>query len=1000
MNLNEYNVSYSKNNECITKKKNMKNESDIDKIFTIEIKDILKNSTNEKEINDTIEFVTDKINTLNNFINKIAKEKYEYFYKYTDEICNLKEKIEWNSCELENIQEKYNINNEALKENKDKLLSLIKEKKCLIDIDKILKLYIIINEELKKLSYEIKDNKNFEIFNFLKEEDMGCNGCFEMINIDNINSCIDNVNSCIDNVNSCIDNVNSCIDNINSCIDDIDFEVFMKYIKRLNNLKRFVVYNNVQNISIIKLKIKKINYYENYITDIFVKYLSKNFYKDENYVSKVKFCLNAFSYLNVEKECLKKIVNNKINKISLYISNIKKNKNIKENFFFIIENCKNNIFQIYYINETIKNNYVNNIIKTANIEEEIYDYNSSCTNEQPIDKCYTINIYNDFYLPYINILIKNKINEYIKKENILYVLNLIEEFLHITRNKNEFKFQEKDLLLSLFSKEYEEITFNSINKLANLVELLFEKKKLSDNVGFEYDYNFPTIFDIKNYVIELYKELYTHIFYPYLFRKIIVSCNNSLLLLSNNLNNLKQNINFHVELDTKKKYINCEYIYKNFKYNLELYLVGRKILKYLILNLEKLKRKILEIKRYTYKKRNVDLLNGNCDLTNLLQKKENNENIPNYIDNNLISFSFSESFDEFFNFQDYLNNYFFNVINMRDDEQEDFTETENYREKKKTEVKRLIEKEDEKIMDDLENRKDKQEPHQFEEEKQETDEDEKKKLNNFEINYITDVKYNSFNSNECYYLSDEEKEENYEINSFFIKEKKKKKKNFFDLLELEKGIYELNNVVNSCIYECFECFEKKSLWYFKDNCNVLNTDEVYSLFDQLCIYFNNNVVKRIPLSEIQQMITNLINKIVIYIVSLSSFYLINNMDIYIFKYYESLLKITNNEMLSSLNFEQKLCNLFKKSIDIKNRKEEYKKIPSFFLPITFIILHGGKSIVNYLNITEEKFINLIIDYLKDPLQLMNKKSNTNQNLNFVLNRFAKNMVVKDNFIKT
>ncbi|CRH00728.1 conserved Plasmodium protein, unknown function [Plasmodium relictum] len=959
MNLKEYYISHTKNNKCIIKEKNMINNCDINKIFTLEIKDILKNFTCEKEINETIEYVNDKISTLNNFINTIAKEKYEYFYKYTDEIGNIKKKKNWNSYELENIQEEFSVNNKALKENKNKLLSLIKKKKCLIEIDKILKLYVIIDEEIKKLCNEIKGNKNFEIFSFLKEE-MENNECFEMI--------------------------------------DIDFEVFMEYIKRLNNLKTFIFYNNIQNISIINLKIKKINYYENYIINIFVNYLSKNFFKDENYVSRVKLCLSAFTYLNVEKDCLKKVVDNKISNVSSYISNIKKNKNIKENFFFIIENCKNNINQISYINETIRNNYyIGNIIKTEDIKEKIYDY-KSCINEQSIDGMYyTLNIYNDFYLPYIKILINNKINEYIKKENMLYVLNLIEEFLHITRNINDFKVQEKDLLLSLFSREYEEITFNSINKLANLVELLFEKKNLRDNIEYEHDYNFPTIFDIKNYVIVLYKELYTYIFYPYLFRKIIVSCNNSLLLLSNNLNNLKQNIKFHIEIDTKKKYINCEYIYKNFKYNLELFLISRKILKYLILSLAKLKRKIIEMKSYTYRLINANLFNKNSNLTNILHKKENYENTANYIDNNPISFSFRESFDEFFNFQDYLNNYFFNIINIRNEEQEDFIEIENCKErKKKEEIKKLIEKKEQEI----ENEKkveDKKIEHQFEEKEQETEEDEKKKLNNFEINFITDIKYNSFNLNDYYYLSDEEKEENYEMTSFFIKKKKKKKKFFFDLVELEKGMCELNNVVNSCIYECFECFEKKALSYFKNNCNILNADDVYSLFDQLCIYFKNSVVQHIPLSEMKQIINNLINRIIIYLISLSSYYLIHNMDIYIFKYYESLLKIANNEMLSSLNFEQKLCFLFKKSIDIKNRKEPYENIPSFFLPITFIILHEGKNIVNYLNITEEKFINLMIDYLKDPIQLMDKKNKTNQNLIFMINKFSKNMIMKKDY---
>ncbi|SBT79524.1 conserved Plasmodium protein, unknown function [Plasmodium malariae] len=998
----------------------------ISEIFKLELKDILKNLSNEKEINDSIDFVNDKINTLCNFINKTAKEKYEYFYKYIDRLRNAQNTKKWNTYDLANIEKKYNANYEELRKKKKQVLSLINQKRCLIEIEKIVRLYEITDIEIKNLCDEIKSNKHLDLFNFGKiDSDM------EKVGNSSNNNMSNNSQNSIDHNNI---NINggeyfemSDTDGHTNASFNLNFSLFVKYIKRLTNLRNFIVYHNIQNISLFDLSLKKIKLYESYIINICVSYLSNSFLEDENYENKVKHCLNVFSYLNMEKDCLKKILINKINRVTLYISNIKKqNRNVRKCFFLILQYCKNSIDQISYINEIIKDNYyMEEIIKIEKEKEKTFDHSSysSYTNDSFNEgkKCNTIHIYSEFYVPYMNVLINNKVNKFIKKEDVLYVLNLIEEFLHIIRNKNDFKVHEKDLLQNLFSKEYEEITFNSINKLVNLVEMLFQKTNIRNNIEYEHDYNFPTIFDIKNYVDVFYKELFTHIFYPYVFRKIIVSCNNSLLLLSNNLNNLKQNINVHIEIDKKNKYITFDLNHKSFKYNLELFLISRQLLRYLIYNLAQLKRKIREIKSCTMKVRAVQAINGKYEISNFLLNKardeieDEDENMrgnellsqTNYSDNYLIMLSFKESYDDFFNFQDYLNNYFSdNLLYIEEEENKEKKRMENHEMRKKKEKERITDVRTNittKLKVEIEQNaanlpKDKSN-HEDENEKEDKYEDEAKKLANFEINFISDVKHNSFNMNDFYTIFDEE--ENYEITSFFIKERnKKKKKNFFDLIELEKGVCELNNVVNSCIYEYFESFEKKVISYFKDNLEMLSTDDVHSLFDQLCVYFNDNIIHCIPLYECTQMINNLINRIIIYLITFSSYYSINQMDIYLFKYYESLQKIAFNIAGTSLNFDYKLCTLFKKSVDIKNGKEVYEDIPPFFLAITFVILQGGKVIVDHMNITEEKFINLLIDHLKNPIQETGNKVSNSQNLNIILNKYAKNMLnKKDNSAK-
>ncbi|ETW55419.1 hypothetical protein PFUGPA_02578 [Plasmodium falciparum Palo Alto/Uganda] len=117
------------------------------------------------------------------------------------------------------------------------------------------------------------------------------------------------------------------------------------------------------------------------------------------------------------------------------------------------------------------------------------------------------------------------------------------------------------------------------------------------------------------------------------------------------------------------------------------------------------------------------------------------------------------------------------------------------------------------------------------------------------------------------------------------------------------------------------------------------------------------------------------------------------MDTYIFKYYNSLLKIASVESLSVLNYEYTLCQLYKKAVDIKNKMESYENIPTFFVPIIFVILHGGKNIVNNLNISEEKFINLMVDHLKNPKNSVDKKGGQNQNLVCMLRKYSKSLLL-------
>ncbi|SBS84957.1 conserved Plasmodium protein, unknown function [Plasmodium ovale] len=973
-------------------------------IFELDLRDILKTFSNEKDISDAIEFVNDKINTLNSFINKIAKEKYEYFYRYVDKINNAGKMEKWNYRDMVNIEKEYNVSYEQLRVEEKKLLSLINEKRCLIEIEKVIRLYEIVDTEVERLCSDIKDSTDWNILDFcqigrpedeapLSNKDRG--NFFEILHGGNISSNWDSNSG----VNYGINGRNED-GRIAEPFGNVRFPLLVKFIKRISSIRHFITYHNVQSVSIIKMKLRRLSDCEDFLLNILIQYVSSNFFNDEQYESRVKLCFEAFGYLNIEKYCLTKIVNNKINKVTSHISKIKEgDENVRENFFLILQNCKSSIDQIGYINEIVRNDYVqgeiiNSEVLGKNVNEKTIGSGSTESNSHDDGRdCNGVHIYTEFYVPYVNILINNKINEFIKKEDMLYVLNLCEEFLHIVRNKNDFKVHEKDLLLNLFSKEYEEITFSSINKLVNLVELLFQKKTARNNVEYEQDYNFPTIFDIKNYVEVFYEELYTHIFYPYIFRKIIVSCNNSLLLLSNHLNNLKQNLNVHIDIDVKNKYVTFDYSYKHLKYNLELFLISKQLLRQLINNLAELKRKIMEIKKRTYKLKCTTTCSHKGREVNFVskdleeQESENEEFPVNFCtgNNNVIVLSFKESFDEFFNFQDYLNKYFCDIFpqvkGRESDELFDMTKCgakvgDGVSENKKEDIH------DDPSMNvhNVENSDD--------------GGGDSRILGTFEISYVSNVRHSDFNVNNCYDIEWGEGEEDYEITPFFIKERGKKKNNFYDFIELEKGICELNNAVNSCMYECFECFEKKTIWYFKNNCEYLGTDDIHSQFDQLCIYFYNNLIQRIPQYECTQMINNLINRILIYLIALSSYYLVSQMDIYLFKYYKSIQKIRNNLTISTLNFDYKLCTLFKKSIDVRSGKGDHEHIPSFFYPITFVILHGGRPIVEYLNVTEEKFINLMVDHLKNPLQAVDRKCNSNQNLKFMLNKISKGMLIK------
>ncbi|ETW55418.1 hypothetical protein PFUGPA_02577 [Plasmodium falciparum Palo Alto/Uganda] len=698
----------------------------INNIINLQLKDLIKDFNNEQEINDGIECINEKINQLNNFINKIAKAKYEYFYKYIDRLSHAKKRKEWNSYDLEQIEKTYYKNLESLIDKRNDIFTLIKEKKFLIEIERVLKLYKIINYEITILYNEIrKDNKKYDSFDFLyNKEETDIDECRkEYIKIIEIDE-----------------------ENFNYFTSDMYFSNFFKYLKKLNNLRKCIHYNNLQNIPIISYEVKKMNYCEMYIINIFINYLYHNFFQDEDYEEKVQ-----------AKQ--------------LFSTYTKKKKNI-----YITEKQKERTYDKDYYEH-------HNINENGNDNEK--DIQKNTTNEKPEKKNiyqgnniyqYNIDIYNDFYIPFVNVLKDIKLNEYIPKDNMLYILNLIEEFLYIIRNKYDINELEKDMLLNLFNKEYEEITFNSINKLANLVELLFEKKNdqnaymRNDNIYVmdNYDhqsYNFPTLYDIKNYVVTLYKELYTHICYPHIFRKIIVSCNNSLLLLSNNLNNLKQNINLNIDIDMNTKYININYAHKSFQYNLELFLISRKLLRYLFINLNKLKRRINHIKKNTYKNfkvyKNSEHVQENEQLANFVHNKIEQDNETK---EDLIVLSFKESFDDVFTFQDHLYNNFTNNI--------------LYMENENDEMDNNYDDIDYFLKNDEENKEDKEEVDKKNEgdilqnqindmEKKYTVKDEEMKLNNFEINYISDIKFNSFNNlNDSYdlYTSDE----NYEITSVFM----------------------------------------------------------------------------------------------------------------------------------------------------------------------------------------------------------------------------------------
>ncbi|GAB67154.1 hypothetical protein PCYB_111750 [Plasmodium cynomolgi strain B] len=979
----------------------------INDIFQLELKDILKDVSSEKKINNTIDFVNDKINTLNNFINDIAKEKYEYFYKYIDQMSNARKLKKWNSDDLEDVSRKYKTSYELLREKKNKVLSLIIEKRCLIEIEKVLKLYQVIHVEIKKLCDEMKENNILGVFpTDVIDLSVSKGEPFDVHDLRQSTLHRSGKDRKYPNL-----------------LTTPDFDTLESYLKRISSIKRFISQHSVQNICIVALEEKKIKAYEDSIISLFVQYLSADFFKDENHERKVKHCLNAFKNVHAEKECLKKIINNKIEEANVHILKIKNGgKNGKTYLYAILQNCKNGIDQMNYLNEIIKENY--------NMEEEIRmekwkgekktgDNNNSDFNtwDKDTHKCNTVHVYTEFYLPYVNLLIRNKINQLVMKEDMLFVLNLIGEFVHIVQKKVDMKGHEKkDVLLNLFSREYEEITFTSMNKLINLVELLFQKGNIRSSMEYENYYNFPTIFDIKNYVQAFFKELFTHVYYPHIFRKITVSCNNSLLLLSNNLNNLKQNVNVLIEMDMQNKFVTIDYVPKKLKYNLELFLISRQLLRYLICCLAKLKRKIVRIKMDTYRGRSFRYGEGasfeapgevNLFADSLVSLEVDDPRVGNYppkrdsSGKDLITLCFDESVEEFFNSQDHLNNYFGDVVLSPDDGvNDDFIEWENHGEKKEktkkkhAEMNMSFERKDHKEESGISCRADQLNgscPNGTEQMSKCAE----KNVATFQISLFSDAKLNSFQLNDSYNISDDDG--NYEITPFFIKQKEnRKKENYFDLIELEKGLCELNNVVNSCIYECFEPFEKKSIWYFKNNYSALGTPDVFSLFDQLCVYFNEKIVQCVPTYECTQMIKNLINRTLIYLIALSCYYLISGMDVYLFRYYESLQKVANGATEASLHFGYKLCTLFKKSVDMKAGREAYEDVPSFFLPVTFVIFHGGRAIADSLGITEDKFINLLIDHLRNPVQAMDGKgsNSSSHNLNFVVNKFAKSMLKK------
>ncbi|EUD68719.1 hypothetical protein C922_01119 [Plasmodium inui San Antonio 1] len=980
----------------------------INEIFQLELKDILKDVSSEKKINDTIDFVNNKINTLNNFINDIAKEKYEYFYKYIDQMSNARKLKKWNSDHLEDISRKYKASYESLREKKNKVLSLIIEKRCLIEIEKVLKLYQVVQVEVKKLCDEMEgDNIFWGLFptdviplSVSKREP------FDVHDLRQSTLHRSGEDRKYPNI-----------------LTIADFHALESYLKRISSIKRFISQHSLQNISIVALKAKKIKAYEDGIISVLVQYLSADFFKDENYERKVKHCLNAFKNVDAEKECLKKIINNKIEEANAHILKIKNGeKNGKTNLYTILQNCKNGIDQMNYLNEIIKENYYMEEkirMEKWKWEKKTGDNNNSDFNawDEDTDKCNTVHVYTEFYLPYVNLLIRSKINQLVRKEDMLFVLNLIGEFVHIVRSKVDMKGHgKKDVLLNLFSREYEEITFTSMNKLINLVELLFQKGNIRSAMEYENYYSFPTIFDIKNYVQAFFKELFTHVYYPHIFRKIIVSCNNSLLLLSNNLNNLKQNVNVLIEMDTKSKIVTIDYVPQKLKYNLELFLISRQLLRYLICSLAKLKIKIVKIKMDTYQVRSFRYGEGTpseaagdvnpfADSSGALQDDDPRVgNYPPMSDSpgkDLITLSFDESVEDFFNSQDHLNNYFEDVVLSPDDGlNDDFIEWGNHgRKKEKTKKKHA-----EVSMSSERKYHTEQSGISCEEDQpsgscpngtEQTSKCAEKNVATFQISLFSDAKLNSFHLNDSYNISDDDG--NYEITPFFIKEKEnRKKENYFDLIELEKGLCELNNVVNSCIYECFEPFEKKSVWYFKNNYSALGTPDVFSLFDQLCVHFNERIVQCVPTYECTQMIKNLINRTLIYLIALSCYYLISGMDVYLFRYYESLQKVGNGATEASLHFGYKLCTLFKKSVDMKAGREAYEDVPTFFLPVTFVIFHGGRVIVDSLGMTEDKFINLLIDHLRNPVQAMDGKgsNSSSQNLNFVVSKFAKSVLKK------
>ncbi|CAA9988911.1 conserved Plasmodium protein, unknown function [Plasmodium knowlesi strain H] len=965
-------------------------------IFQLELKDILKDVSNEKKINDTIDFVNNQINTLNNFINEIAKEKYEYFYKYIEQMNNARKLKKWSSNDLEDVGREYKASYESVREKKNKVLSLIIEKRCLIEIEKVLKLYQVIHVEIKKVCDEIKESN---IWGILQADviDLGVSKR-EPFHVHGLRQGTFHRSGGEGKYPSLLTNS--------------DFNNMENYLKRISSIKRFISQHGVQNISIVALKVRRMKAYEDAIISVFVQYLSANFFKDENYERKVKHCLNAFKNVHAEKECLKKVINNKIEEANTHILKIKNGgENGKTNLYKLLENCKDGIDQMNYLNEIIKENYY--------MEEEIRmekwkrekktskNDNSDFNTWEGTHKCNTVHVYTEFYLPYVNLLIRSKINQLVRKEDMLFVLNLVGEFVYIVQKKIDMKGHEKkDILLNLFSKEYEEITFSSMNKLINLVEYLFQKGNIRSAMEYENYYNFPTIFDIKNYVQAFFKELFTHIYYPHIFRKIIVSCNNSLLLLSNNLNNLKQNVNVLIEMDMESKFVRIDYVPKKLKYNLELYLISRQLLRYLICSLARMRTKIVQIKMDTYRQGAFQYGGEASTHMNLFADSSvalENDDPPKSDSQgkDFISLPFEESVEEFFNSQDHLNNYFGDaVVSPHDGVNDDFMEWENQGEKKEktkkkeAQVNLSFERKDQKEESDVCGKAN--EPSGFcQNGTEQTRKWVGKNVGMFQISLFSDAKFNSFHLNDSYNISDDDGK--YEITPFFIKEKENRKKNYFDLIELEKGLCELNNVVNSCIYECLEPFEKKSFWYFKNNCSALGTPDVFSLFDQLCVNFNEKIVQCVPTYECTHMIKKLINRTLIYLIALSCYYLISGMDMYLFKYYESLQKIANDATEASLHFGYKLCTLFKKSIDMKAGREAYEDVPTFFLPVTFVIFHGGRTIVDSLGITEDKFINILIDHLRNPMQGMDGKgsSGSSQNLNFLVNKFAQSVVKKN-----